>query len=301
MNKNAITNGFKNIIRTFWLSATAVSVLMVNIASVAFAFGLRTTIGFTLRQLDKQLSIVAYFNEDISSETQKQVETALENISEVEKVLFVSKDQAKEDFRKNDGYSQSFAETLDSDLFGENPFLDSLWVTPTTSEEYISIAKILESEQYQGVFNSVQKKQDVIEKLESIYRWTNITGIVLVIVFSLISIMVMINILRMSIYNYRREIEIMRLVGATNGYIQGPFIVQGILFNLFASIIVLLLFIPSMTFGVLPKLQDVLGITNSSELNALTFDMYVSLFVVIVISLGAGVAASFYATKKYLK
>ena len=122
----------------------------------------------------------------------------------------------------------------------------------------------------------------------------------MIIVFALVSILVMANILRITIYGRKDEIEIMRLVGGTNGYIRGPFIVEGTLYNVIASLIVVLIFAPSIGF-LIPWIESYLKITSSQYTLALILQMYLSILGTIVIEMLVGVLTAYFAAKKYLK
>jgi cell division transport system permease protein len=148
--------------------------------------------------------------------------------------------------------------------------------------------------------DQVRDQQAFINQLQKIYRWTNIGGILLTIVFALVSIMVMINILRITIFHRKNEIEIMRLVGATNNYIRGPFVVEGFYYNVIASIIVIGLFFPAITL-LLPSLKSWLQLQSSESTNTLVFQMYLSVISTIVVGSIIGVMTAFFATRKYLK
>jgi cell division transport system permease protein len=140
----------------------------------------------------------------------------------------------------------------------------------------------------------------LIDNLQKLYYWVGIIGAALVIVFGSISILVMINILRIAIYSFKDEIEIMRLVGATNNYIRAPFIVEGFYFNLIAAIIVIALFVPALNYF-LPNIQNWLGISIGNNSYELLSQIYFSLGSTILVGMVIGVLTTYMATRRHLK
>lgn len=299
MIKHAFLEGFKNIARSFWLSATAISVLTVSLGSVALVATLATVVGFSVRQLDRQISIVAYFNEDVSSETIQQVQNDLKKESKIKEISFINREEAQKRLSEQNQVASELITSLKQSNI-DNFALEYLEIVPINSESYIEVENLLRSDTYQGVFFDVRSAQSFIQNLQRVYNWIRIVGIALVGIFGLISILVMVNILRIAIYSYRDEIEIMRLVGATNNYIRAPFIAEGAYFNLFAAAIVVILFIPSLN-ALIPTIENWLQIrVETSSLNLLS-QIYFSLTLTILVGIVVGVGTSYVATQRYLK
>lgn len=293
-NKHSLMEGAKNLTRSFWLSVTAVTVLMVSLSSVAIIMILRTSTSFTLRQLDNNVDMAAFLQPDVPEETIQGIGQELNKVEEIESWRYINSEEAKRELAESVNQSEGFRETILSIDFETD--LDYFIVKPVGVEEYGTVHQLLTSEKYESVFREVEDRQDFIASLQSLYFWTNWIGIVVVIVFSLIAVLVMVNILRMAIYNYRGEIEIMRLVGATNSYIQGPFVMQGTYFALIASIFVLIIFIP---LGNLTG--NYFSVNINSNTTSLVSEIYLSLFLLVVVSTLIGMVTSFLATQRYLQ
>jgi cell division transport system permease protein len=178
--------------------------------------------------------------------------------------------------------------------------LEQFKIIPRSVETFGKIEKYVNQDKYKAIVNDVKSPSDYIDILKSTYYWTAVVGAFLVIVFSLISILVMINILRIAIYSRRDEIEIMRLVGATNSYIRGPFIAEGILYNFIASIFVFILFVPTVTW-LSPLIQRHILVGLDSDITTITNNLYFSLTITNVIGLIIGGFSAMLATQRYLK
>jgi cell division transport system permease protein len=299
MIKHAILGGFKNLIRSFWISATAITVLTVSLSSVALVASLSTVVGFTLRQFDNQISVLAYFREDVEQSAIDTTIKELKNTPDVKSVKLVTKEDAKKELANSEAGKKAL-ETI-KDNKGGNPLLNYLNIAPTNTESYSKIIDTLNGDRYKSLWDGqIENKKDFIANLQKIYRWTNIGGLALVVVFGLVSILVMANILRITIYGRKDEIEIMRLVGGTNGYIRGPFIFEGALYNIIASLIVAIIFVPSISL-LIPWVENYLKISTSQYTSALILQMYLSIAGTIVLGTLVGIVTAYFATKRYLK
>ncbi|MBC7472262.1 MAG: hypothetical protein H7196_03330 [candidate division SR1 bacterium] len=299
MIKHAILGGFKNLVRSFWISATAITVLTVSLSSVALVASLSTVVGFTLRQFDNQISVLAYFREDVDQSVIDTTIKEIKNLPDAKDVKLVTKDDAKKELANSEAGKKAL-ETIKENK-GGNPLLNYLSITPNNTESYSKIIDALNADRYKSLWDGqIENKKDFIGNLQKIYHWTNVGGLALVIVFALVSILVMANILRITIYGRKDEIEIMRLVGGTNAYIRGPFIFEGALYNIIASIIVAIIFVPSISL-LIPWVENYLKISTSQYTSALILQMYLSILGTIILGTLVGIVTAYFATKRYLK
>lgn len=298
MIKHAIFEGFKNLVRSMWLSFTAISVLSVSLGSVALVSTLSTIVGFSVRQLDNQIAIVAYFKEDIDQKTIDSTRSDLSKVSEIKEIKFINREEAQKRLQEGSTVADNLIKSLQKSNI--KFALEYLEITPASSETYSKVEDLLRSDTYKNTFSEVQATKNFIQNLQKIYTWTRVIGGTLVVVFALISILVMSNILRIAIYSFRDEIEIMRLVGATNNYIRAPFIAEGAYFNVIAALLVAVLFVPSLN-ALIPQIESWLQIRVTSNSSALIYQIYFSLALTIFSGILVGVLTSYAATQRYLK
>jgi cell division transport system permease protein len=280
MLKRAFLEGLKNITRSFWLSATAIFILTVSFASVAIFVALTSIAGFSVRNLDSLVSFPAFFTKDFPEEQIPQVLSKIQAIPEVRSAEYFDREQAQENLSSGGiGFNDAFLESAGS---GENFAWRFILITPTTSEKYGSVLTEVKSDGFAGTWEEVFGDEEFVNRLiwwNQIFQWVSI---ILIGIFTTVSILVMANILRITIYNYRDEIEIMRLVGATNNYIRA-------------------LFIPSFQL-LLPQLQSFLGSgVNQDSTNLLIFQTYGIFFLAILLGTSIGILTSYMATQRYLK
>ncbi len=293
-SKHSLVEGAKNLTRSFWLSVTAITVLVVSLSSVAIVLILRTSISYSIRQLDKNIEIVAFLQAGLEEKTIQELQQELSRIPQVQEVRYINDQQAREELMQNLEQVEGFKNAVLSLDFPTH--LDYFIVKIDKAENYQQVFNLLGSDRYSLVFKKVLGKQEFIERLQSLYYWTNLIGMVVVIIFALIAIMVMVNILKIAIYNYKGEIEIMRLVGATNSYIQGPFIMQGTYFTLIACLLVWAIFLPLANF-----LANYFVSNIDPKTSNLLPEIYLSLAIMTIISVLVGIVTAYLSTQKYLQ
>ena len=300
MLKRSIVEGLKNASRSLWLSMTAIVVLTVSLASVALVIGLSVTVGYTVRNLDALVSFPAFFKENVTEDAiTTQILPKIKSNSKVKTIEYFDKDKAR---KKLEAGSVGFVSSYLSKE--ENYAWRYVLITPDKSEDYSEVVQNVKEGEYKDLFDSVPVDKNFVDQLLKFYNYINLFGIVLIVIFSLISVLVMSNVLRMTIYSHREEIEILRLVGATNNYIRGPFIAQGIFYNIISSVIVVIAYITVVTLS-LPILKNwffgSLVAGGDVLISNLNNQLYFSLIGTIVLSILIGIATIYASIQRYLK
>lgn len=296
--KRNIVQGFVNFWRNGWVSLATVLIMVLTLfvfGSLLFSNVILTS---ALDRLQDKVDISVYFKTSAKENEILDLQSSLEKLAEVERVAYVSREQALADFQKKHSENALITQSLDE--LGDNPLGASLNITARDPSQYNSISKFLESQNFDGIVDKVnyQQNQIVIEKLSQILSSSRAIGFGITVALSIIAILVAFNTIRLAIYTARDEISIMRLVGATNSYIRGPFIVDGVIHGLIASIATMAIFWPlSLWLG--PKAERFFGGPN-------LFNYYISNFLIIfllLLMLGVilGVISSLIATRRYLK
>ena len=163
-----------------------------------------------------------------------------------------------------------------------------------------SIASFIEKSSYVGIIDKVdfRENEKLINKLISITSGVKTAGVVMSILLGFFVVLVTFNTIRLAIYSSRDEIAIMRLVGGSNWFIRGPFLVTGMLYGLLASVITLALFFFA-TWLIAPQLVSLF-----SEINIFSYFLHNILalsLILVFVGLALGVVSSYVATRRYLK
>jgi cell division transport system permease protein len=298
--RRIIKSGFVSFWRNGFVSLSSVLIITLTLfalGGIVFAGALLHT---SLNQIKSKVDVNVYFVSTAAEEDVLALQNKLESLPEVLSVDYVSKTQALENFKTRHANDQITLQALEE--LGDNPLGAILNIKAKETSQYEGIAKFLESEAGEdGTFidkvNYYQNKTAIDTLTRIIDGGTKIAlGITLILI--LISILIAFNTIRLAIYIAREEISVMRLVGASNRYIRGPFIMAGIMYGIVSAIITLALFYPA-TFWISSVTE-----TFFSGFNVLNY--YLLNFVQIaILILGTGIIlgaiSSYLAVRKYLR
>ena len=298
--KRLILSGVTNFFRNIWVSIAATSMVAITlfIISTILVFYTLTVLSIQ-NSTDKVGVATAYFKDSVTETEIGNVRNEIEALPGIKSVDYTSKAQAQELFKQRHQNEPILLETLNEFTSADSPIPASLAVRADSLSDYPEIYATLTSDRYAAYFETVRDNQKVIDKLHSIINFITRFGLILAVIFIMVTIMVTFNTIRLTIYNRREEVEIMRLVGATNWYIRWPFMIEGILYALFAtafvSIIVLVLL-----FMLSGRIEQFLSISTlgTSLFKAIFWKIVI---VNLVASIGLGLIASGIAMRRYLK
>lgn len=301
--KRILKSGAVNFWRNGLVSLSSILVMVVALFMVGSTLLLSAYLHATLEEIKNKIDINVYLRADASEEDALKFKKALEALPEVRSVAYVSKEQALEEFKKRHENDELTLQAL-SEL-GDNPLRPVLNVKAKDPSQYETIATYLEKQEpvagaaSASIIDKVNYRDNktVIDRLSRILGGIQKMGVIATIVLVAISILITFNTIRLAIYTAREEISVMRLVGANNRYIRGPFIIEGVLYGVISALIVLGLFYP-LTLWIKNNTAQFYGGID-------LFQYYVSNFGQIAgIVLGAGIilgaVASFFAVRRYL-
>ncbi len=296
--RSALTNFWRNRV----LSLSSVLVMTVTL----FVFGGLMFSNFALdsvlTQIKDKVDINVYFVTTASEDDILDLKNSLELLPEVGSIEYISRDQALQDFKDRHQDDQLTLQALNE--LDDNPLGAVFNIHAKQTSQYESIAKFLESDSAlskdgANIIDKVNYYQNklVIDRLNKIIDGTENIGFAVTLILIILSIIVTLNTIRLTIYTSREEISVMRLVGASNKFIQGPFLIEGILYGFVASVITLIAFLPITYY---------LGDFTQRLFSANMFDYYLNnfftVFLVIMVSgILLGVVSSYLAVRKYLK
>lgn len=250
LTRRIITAGLRGFYRNRTVSLSSIFILTITLSIITAFFLFRAIFDFTLDQIREKVDVRVYFTQDATESQISDVKAKLMGLTQVKSVTYTSREQALADFKTKHEGDQLTLQALDE--LGTNPFGASLAVVAKDTSQYEAIASQLTSGSglLGDAASSVDKinyyqLKDSIDKLNSIIGWTNTVGFWLSVVFVLMSCMIVYNTIRLAIFVYRDEIAVMKLVGASNMFIRGPFIVEAILYALVATIVTLAFYFPA--------------------------------------------------------
>lgn len=219
--KEAFVSLKRNALMSFAsISTVAVSLLVLG------AFGiLGLNMGYMVSALETQVEVTAYMKDDVNADALKQIENRLKNIDGVTDVAFVTKAEALERFRNRLGEQASMLEALDE----QNPLPNSFEIKVDRPELVKPTAEAVEK--MTGV-ETVKYGREVVDQLFQMTKMLRILGLVLLGFLVFATLFIISNTIRLTVFARRKEIGIMKYVGATNAFIRTPFLLEGMILGL---------------------------------------------------------------------
>jgi cell division transport system permease protein len=297
-----VRSGFLGFWRNAVVSLSAIFVMTVALFVIGATMLSSVFLQETLKNIQDKVDINVYFSPTTRSEDILALRTSVEKMPQVSKVEYVSRDEAIENFKKkheNDYLLQAALNEL-----SDNPLGAVLNIQAKDPSEYEAIALFLNKEkedrQQDGFITKVNYAQHktIIEKLNGIVRAVERFSFVALFVLVVIAVVITFNTIRIAIYAARDEIAIMRLVGASNMFVRGPFIVQGALCGIAAAVIATALFYP-ITMWVQGATIEFYG---GIDLFAYYLSNLPEIFIVLLVTgIILGALSSLFAVRRYLK
>lgn len=292
--------GFKNFWRNIWMSFATTLIMVLTLFSISLLVVLNFFGNMAMDAVKNKIDVTVFIKEDVSEAQITQLQGALTGMNDVKEVRYISKDQALNDFKKKHGDNPLIISSVE-ELEG-NPLRASLIVKADNPENYVNISNFLDLEKNKLIIEKVNydDNKEIINKISSAMSTLKKIGIGVSAVFCLIAIMVMFNTIRMTIYTQKDEIGIMRLVGATNKFIEIPFVIEGILYGILASLIATALLYPLVIF-MSPKINEFLDISGSSAVDLINNNILIIIGIQMLFGIFLGVVSSLIAIRKHLK
>lgn len=301
--KRILKAGFISFWRNGFVSLSSILIMTVTLSVIGILIFGNAVLDTSLVSLKNKVDINVYFLTKAPESDILELKAAIESLPEVKEVEYISRDQALENFKKrheNDNLTLQAIEEL-----GENPLNAMLNVRAKEISQYESIAKFLEgnnalSKDGVQIVDKVNynRNKTAIETLGRVTSGAQSLGFAIVIIFSLLSVIITFNTIRLIIYNSREEISVMRLVGASTRYIRGPFVVSGTMYGVIAGIVTLILFYPLLLW-LDPKMVNFF---SGFSLMGYYFSNFFQIFF-IIFGTGTilGAVLSYLAVRRYLK
>lgn len=287
------TNFKRNSYVTFGTTGVLGLVLLLFLCMVAVGF----LGGVVVEGLESKVDVSVYFKEEATSDDILTVRHDLESLSTVVRVDSVSREEALAAFKERHAQDALIQESLAE--LETNPLQASLNIKAAETSQYASIVRFLEGHILRSVMDKINyyENEAVIGRVERISGSVQQGGIVALLVLAVISVLVAFNTIRLTIYNQKQEIEIQRLVGASNWYIRMPYLVEGALYGMFAAFGALIVWYGAAT-ALSPKVALVMP--GVSLIGYFVGNGIQIVLLTLVLGLGLGIVSSFIAIRRFL-
>ncbi len=287
----SIRDAFKSVVRNFSLSFASIMCTTITLILVAVAMVAAANVNNATKLIEDELTVVVYLNGDVTSEQIENIKTELNSYKNVLETTYKSKDEWKLEMSE---YDDSFKTVLD--YLDENPLNDSFVVKVKDVKKLSETSEFIKG--IEGV-DTVKYGEGMVENVISVFDVIQKVVLVVVIALVLVTGFLISNTIKLTIFSRRGEIEIMRLVGASNITIKLPFLFEGFIIGVVGSIIPICITI----YGYVILYSRMHGKLFSNMIMLIKPYPFVFNISLILLGIGAlvGMYGSIKAVRKYLK
>ncbi|MFN3693058.1 MAG: cell division protein FtsX [Candidatus Paceibacteria bacterium] len=300
--RRIVRSGFIGFWRSAYVSLASIFVITVALFVIGTTMLLDQLLTVSLNNIQSKVDINVYFVTTADETAINALKTKIEALPDVAEVRYTSREDALTEYRlknQNDSVAMQALEEL-----GDNPLGATIAIRAKNTSQYESIARFLDEQKAMettetalidevNYANNKESIETLTKIVNAVERATTITMVVLIIA----AILITFNTIRLAIYTAREEISVMRLVGASNAFIRGPFMLQGVMYGVISGILALAILYPIMIW------------IGPATAEFFEFDLYVyfvnnfgTLFLTIVgIGVALGLISSILAITRYLR
>lgn len=290
-----ISEGFKSVFKQKKMSTASIIIMCATMLIFGLFFLVSENINYAMKQLESQQGMKVIILDDTTEDKIANLKTEILKIDGVNKVEFVSKEDALTTMKTWVGDHQE----LLAGYVGEgNPFPASYFVTLTDLSRNEEVqAKILKLEGVEKITSS----NDSISTLSKLTKGIRAVTVFFLVLLVVISIFIIAYTIKLTVYARRREISIMKYVGATNNFIRGPFIVEGVIIGVVSALITL--GAVSLSYNGIMSQVLTSSVLQKVQISLYSFsELFVKILLVyIVLGIGIGIVGSIISMRKYLK
>lgn len=293
-----IKYGLVGFWRNGWLSTATIAIVFLVLVGFGGLLIFNSITNIFITDIQDKIDISVYFKSDAPEDEVLKIQKALESLAEVKAVDYVSREKALENFKAQHQADENVSQALEE--LNVNPLSASLNIKAKELNDYSVIDSYLNNDAFKIFISKVSYTQNVnvIDRLQRVKGIVEQGGFIMILFISFVAALIIFNTIRLAIYSNREELGVMRLVGASNFFIRGPYLVEGAMYGLIGSILsviittILMYYIAPYFKFFVPNVDGWAYYTSHlSKFFGWQF----------VFGVGLGVASSYIAVRKYLK
>ncbi|MBP6885715.1 MAG: ABC transporter permease [Candidatus Pacebacteria bacterium] len=296
--KRVASHGWTNFQRNSYVSFGTTGVMALVLLLFLGLIALNFMSDVLVTALESKVDVSVYFKQTASDTAIAEVKKDLEGLNTVASVQSITREEALALFKERHAQDSLIQESLAE--LETNPLQASLNVKAVNTGQYASIVSFLETHKLRTTIDKINyyENEAVIGRVQSISQSAQQWGLIGTLVLAVIAILVAFNTVRLTIYNQKSEIEIMRLVGGSNWYIRAPYLVEGALYGVFAGVLALVVFYITVV-SISPKVAIIMpGVSLSGYFGGNAPQM---VLLVIASGVALGMISSFIAIRRFLR
>lgn len=294
---------FQNFWRNIWLSIATTVIMTITLLMISFLYIANIFGGEVLRSIEQKVDLSITFRDNTEPGHISAIAQEIERREDVDRVTIISSEEALNLFRQRHRDNPLIEESLQE--LENNPLPASMYIVASDPRFYQNIAKHLEAEKFSPFVDEVhfESSKSVIERLISLISSVKNAAIILTAIFATLVLLIMFNTVRLAIYSFREEIEIMKLVGASRWFIQGPFVIEGVIVALIAVGLSSIILYPALNTTA-PHLQRFFFDAQTEQFNLYGYAVsrwFTIIGLQLVAATGLAVVSSLVAVRRYLR
>lgn len=283
--KQAIVNLGRNAL----MSIASIGILTVSLLILGGFILSAASINQLIGGLESQLEIMVFLKDSVSADEIKGMQADLQKLPDISEVNFISKDKAFKRLKEQMGNKGAVLEEITG-----NPLPNAFEVKAKVPEKVGALADMLVK---QPQVEEVKYGKEVVKKLFAFTRVVRIIGVLVMFILSLATVYIIVNTIRLTVFNRRREVQIMKLVGATNWFVRWPFMLEGVLLGFIGALVAVVILHYSYII-IISKLQSQLPFLPLGGVNADILSLSYWLFLIGII---LGSVGSIISLRKFLR
>lgn len=288
-----IREGFRSLKRNRVMSAAAITSVIASLLVIGIFFIIVLNIDFAATKLESQIEMMVYLNDGLSENIIDTMKTEIKSINGVKSVDFISKDIALKNLEKNWGENSYLLEGLE----GDNPLPDAFLITLADPAQASGVAMSVSA--ISNIEKVVYGKEELAKLLNTTYVM-RMSSVVIIFILLFISVFIIANTIKLTLYARRREIGIMKFVGATDWFVRMPFVIEGIIVGVIGAVVA------TAVLGVIYYYCS--GLVKNQmigfmSISLMPFDQIITSMIILLITVGIiiGAAGSLISVRKFIK
>ena len=296
--KRVFRTAWQGLIRNSWLSFTCIAMLTISLIILSSIFIFNSASNELINVLKEKMDISIYFQRNVPEEDILRIRDDLIGNEKIAKIEYISQEEALKIFEEKSSRNPAIKKALEE--LGENPLAASLNIKAKDTKYYTEIIDEVNNSAFKDKLITIDlmENQRVVERIDALSTGIKLGSILVILIAAFFSVLISFNTIRMAIYSLKGEIEIMKLVGASNWFIRGPFLLEGAIQGIIASCVAILILIPLVMWGS-PRIGSFIS-EISISLYFWSYFWYILLYQTLF-GVFLGIVSSFWAMNKYLK
>lgn len=225
-----VREALQSLRRNSWMVLASVGTVAVSLIIVGLSFITVVNTNYMAARLESNVEIMAYLKTDVAEDEARSLKEQITGIPGVAGVRFITKDEALQEFRRELGDQENMIDALG----GDNPLPHVYKITTISPRDVADVANKLRD------FRQVEKVdygKGVVEKLFAVTKWIRLIGVIVIALLGLAAVFLIATTIRLTVFARRKEIQIMKVLGATNWFVRWPFLMEGMVLGFSGALV----------------------------------------------------------------